>query len=416
MKKFRTFLLSILLVSALTACGTYGRQNVEAGGSAEKTEQSENPPSLQEESQPATEEEPSIEKEEPQPGTAETQQEKQDRAWAAAYNELVERFRTLVSDPDSSDSDEPGEMGVLETARTLGADAVYQMGYLIEDLSGDGIPELAVGQLDGPIIALYTLADGKPQLVFAGWYRNMYVYMGDGHFYYCGSGSAVESGAGIFYLSKDARELKCESFLFTSRDKNGDICVYSNENGSWEPERSEKSEMSLEEFWALDPAGAPMPLIPFSGEGGQSTSGAAAPVSVDYLTAVGDEEYNWVTLYDGQEACAIVFTTDSTVTDFTLWNLFAEDITENGDLIFSADAIDVDDSEGLNSLPSVMTPDTRIAVQLIFPGDTPSYGISYVDAAGKLRRFVIEMSGYDGSLLLLETDPEDNRFVLRSGN
>ena len=63
-----------------------------------------------------------------------------------------------------------------------------------------------------------------------------------------------------------------------------------------------------------------------------------------------------------------------------------------------------------------MTPDTRIAVQLIFPGDTPSYGISYVDAAGKLRRFVIEMSGYDGSLLLLETDPEDNRFVLRWGN
>ena len=308
--------MSILLVSALTACGTYGRQNVAEGGSAEKTEQSENPPSLQEESQSATEE-PSIEKEEPHPGTAETQQEKQDGAQAAAYNELVERFRTLVSDPDSSDSDEPGEMGVLEAARTLGADAVYQMGYLIEDLSGDGIPELAVGQLDGPINALYTLADGKPQLVFEGWYRNMYVYMGDGHFYNYGSGSAVESGQGIFYLSKDARELKCESFLFTSRDKNGDICVYSNENGSWEPERSEKSEMSLEDFWDLDPAGAPMPLIPFSGEGGQSTSGSAAPVSVDYLTAVGDEEYNWVTLYDGQEACAIVFTTDSTVTDFT---------------------------------------------------------------------------------------------------
>ena len=60
-----------------------------------------------------------------------------------AYSELVERFRTLVSDPFGQDSDKPGEMGVLEAARAAGDNAVYEMGYRIEDLSGDGIPELA---------------------------------------------------------------------------------------------------------------------------------------------------------------------------------------------------------------------------------------------------------------------------------
>ena len=37
-----------------------------------------------------------------------------------AYSELVERFRTLVSDPFGQDSDTPGEMGVLETDRAAG--------------------------------------------------------------------------------------------------------------------------------------------------------------------------------------------------------------------------------------------------------------------------------------------------------
>lgn len=68
--------------------------------------------------------------------------------------------------------------------------------------------------------------------------------------------------------------------------------------------------------------------------------------------------------------------------------------------------------EERDSLPSVMTPDTPVAVQLIFPGDLPAYGISYVDAGGNLRRFAIEVSGYDGSVLLEEADPLETQFIL----
>ena len=287
---------------------------------------------------------------------------------------------------------------------------MYEMGYLIEDLSGDGIPELAVGERNGMTNALYTLVDGKPELVFEGWYRSSYVYMGDGYFYYYGSNSASESGQGVFYLTKNGTGLECESFLFTGLNSDGDLEVYRNETGSWNPAESEKADMTAEDFWALDPPGDPLPLTPFSGTDGGSANESGVPVSVRYLTEAGDVDCDWVSLYDGPDSCCILFTTDSLVTDFTLLDLFAEDFTETGAVIFSATPVELDGERG--SLPSVMTPDTPVAVQLIFPGDLPAYGISYVDAEGSLRRFAIAVSGYDGSLLLEEADPLETQFIL----
>ena len=168
--------------------------------------------------------------------------------------------------------------------------------------------------------------------------------------------------------------------------------------------------MTAEDFWALDPPGDPLPLTPFSGIDGASTKEPRVPVSVRYLTEAGDVDCGWVTLYDGPDSCCILFTTDSRVTDFTLLDLFAEDFTETGAVIFSATPVELDEER--DSLPSVMTPDTPVAVQLTFPGDLPAYGISYVDAGGDLRRFAIEVSGDDGSVLLEEADPLETQFIL----
>ena len=320
----------------------------------------------------------------------------------------MEHFRALVSDPFGQDSDKPGDMGVLEMARAVGDNAVYEMGYLIEDLSGDGIPELAVGGLYGMTNALYTLVDGKPKLIFEGWYRNSYVYMGDGHFYYYGDNSVAENGQGVFYLTKDGTELECESFLFTGLNSDGNHVVYYNETGSWDPLESEKSDMTAEEFWALDPAGEPLPLTPFSGTGGESANESEFPVSVQYLTEVGDGDYDWVTLYDGPDACCLLFTTDSRVTDMSILNLFVEDVADDGTVTFSATL------PGNDCQWETMTPNMLIAVQLIFPDTLPAYGISYRDVEGDLRRFTIELSGYDGSILLREVDPDESGFVLRA--
>lgn len=63
-------------------------------------------------------------------------------------------------------------------------------------------------------------------------------------------------------------------------------------------------------------------------------------------------------------------------------------------------------------MPSVMTPETPVAVQLNFSGDLPAYGFSYKDQNGKLHRFAIEVSGENGALLLREASPMETRFIL----
>ena len=398
MKRFAAILLSILLLAVLTACG--GQPAASSSPDGEESPPAHTPgiqiPEKGGKKPVGTKD----------PGQTSEQAIDPD----LVYSELVERFRTLVSDPFGQDSDKPGEMGVLEAARAAGDNAVYEMGYLIEDLSGDDIPELAVGVLDGMTNALYTLVDGKPELVFEGWYRSSYVYMGDGHFYYYGANSAAENGQGVFYLTKDGTELECESFLFTGLNRDGDLDVYYNETGSWDPAESEKSDMTAEDFWALDPAGEPLPLTPFSGTGGGSASGSEFPVSVQYLTEAGDVDCDWVTLYDGDGAASLLFTTDSPVTEFTVLTLELKDFTETGAAIFSASPVVLE--KGVDSLPEVMTADTPVAVQLGFMGTIPNYGISYVDGGGNLRRFALVQSGYDGSVLLEEADPNETQFIL----
>lgn len=174
------------------------------------------------------------------------------------------------------------------------------------------------------------------------------------------------------------------------------------EPGGKDPEGKGSGSEAPQSPAAVDAGEAP-------GEDPISQSGPA-PVSVRYLEPERDHTPYWVTLYDGLEAEFALFTTEERVTDFTLWTLSAEDYTETGAVLFSS--IQVFLEPGLDSLPEVMTPDTPVAVQLVFWGDTPGYGISYVDENGTFRRFILSQSGYDGSLLLEEADPLEADFVL----
>ena len=186
-------------------------------------------------------------------------------AWKPAYEALIERYRAITADPYAfEDTERQGEYGVVEVAKYLGEGAMHEFGYVMEDLSGDGVPELAIGTLDGIIYSLYTFHDGQPLLVFEGGSRCVYVYMGSGHFFCDSSISADQSGKGIYILDEDGTGMECESFLFTGRDDNGDPAVFSNMSGSWDPSESEPAEMTVEDFWNLDSPGELLPLIPFA--------------------------------------------------------------------------------------------------------------------------------------------------------
>ena len=134
----------------------------------------------------------------------------QTEALLAAYEAIRERsVEVLASGGDIEIGD--GEMGLLEAAYQ-DADGV---GYAMEDLNADGVPELILGPADGSsIYALYTGNGSEPVLLLEGWARNYWQYLGGGRFYVSGSGGVAYNMVGTFALSGVGGELVCEDFYF----------------------------------------------------------------------------------------------------------------------------------------------------------------------------------------------------------
>ena len=93
----------------------------------------------------------------------------------------------------------------------------------------------------------------------------------------------------------------------------------------------------------------------------------------------------------------VYFSTESTVEDFKVLSLTFESIDDNGNVKF---AVEETYHHG------ILTPETPLLVRMELMGTIPNNGISYVDANGATRYFTVDVSGYDGSLLMTEFTPQ----------
>lgn len=190
------------------------------------------------------------------------------------YSELLRQYRLMMAYPYRfSDADWPGAQGTLrlldDMSQWYGYDFLSdEMGYVIQDFSGDDVPELAVGPLPNYEVwlgALYTLVDGEPQLVFSYGEDGRYAYTGDGTFFYVGSSGDTARGQGTYHLTEDGTALICDSFCFYLV---GEQTVYTNTTGSWDVSESWESGMDISDFNAwegFEPA-YETPLTPFSAD------------------------------------------------------------------------------------------------------------------------------------------------------
>ncbi len=147
--------------------------------------------------------------------------------------------------------------GVTERINYPGdSDPLDAIGYVISDFSGDGEPELLIGSEESYggekpssyIYGIYALKDGKPVTVVGGSARSSYQYMGDGRFFYCGSGGAAITLIGENHLIADGTEVEWDDFYFTDEDESGQIGIYYNNSGLFEIAGSKKLAMSDDEF------------------------------------------------------------------------------------------------------------------------------------------------------------------------
>lgn len=152
---------------------------------------------------------------------------------ASGYEEILEDYRKVVdyrlSESFETDYNE-GKIPALSKSleESLGGDLAYRwrcmlvemvrskaeqitkkesFGYVLEDLNGDGNPELFWVRSDGFILAVFTMADGQPRLVDAFWPRYRAVVTPSGELYTRGSGGATLIEYQIRQLTPGSTEL-----------------------------------------------------------------------------------------------------------------------------------------------------------------------------------------------------------------
>lgn len=183
----------------------------------------------------------------------------EDNDYNSIYSELINHFYEVICiyTDDVDYIPEDGESGVIEYTRNVGQDeALKHIGYAIEDISGDGVPELLVGLIEDTqdnmgveVFAIYTCVEGKPTFTLEGWSRNAYFLMYDNGLFNTGSGGAMYTMFGIYRLTEDGTALDCESYYFTQEKDESfeEILYFTNTTGEWDKNVSE--EISEEEFW-----------------------------------------------------------------------------------------------------------------------------------------------------------------------
>ncbi|HHT19977.1 MAG TPA: hypothetical protein GXZ74_00885 [Tissierellia bacterium] len=395
-------LVLILTLAITTGC-------TKEGPTAPQPPAVQEPMPTEEPEQPPTEKPETAASERPKTDEPETTEPKEEIDYSKRYQTLLDDYYELIVTNDGWDYPNDGEIGVVEA--TLGlepAQALEHIGYTIEDISGDGIPELLItsahrdedGQAIGSsVFAAYTYQDGAPHLSFISTARSNYRYKGQGQFHYVGSAGAIYSILGSFTISDDGTTLINQDYYFThEKDENyDDIAVFYNDKGIWDREESIELDMTLDDLWQLEREQAEeiveIDITPFSDYTPTRPIDVDLPrVSVDWIEGTPDGEYDEFVVDETEPQVKILLEAITEVEDLRLLALTYEDHPE-GQITFS--------TEELHHLDR-LTPERPLVVRLAGFGTIPNFGISYKDKTGATKYYAVTESGRDGSLLLME--------------
>lgn len=121
--------------------------------------------------------------------------QKEEPAVPIVYEQILNRYRTALE--ENWDGQQLTDAGLNLMLRDVAPETV---GYAVEDLDDNGIPELAIGTISGDdfygklIFALYTVdSGGEPVSIFSSMERDRYYYAGGNRFANLGSSSAADS-------------------------------------------------------------------------------------------------------------------------------------------------------------------------------------------------------------------------------
>ena len=210
------------------------------------------------------------------------------------YGELIEAARTCHVEKDEEVLENYDFSSVLMTSGDYEV-----LGYLIEDLDGDGIDELIFGgnvtepdaAWDGIIYDIYTISDGELIHVLDGWERNRYFLCENGMIANEGSSGAADSNYTYFTFEKSELHL-VESVIYDGMKDAENPWFYSTES-EYDAENADPiSEEQANEIMGKYVYQRPI-FIPFMSE--QPVPESVIPVTSAVLE---DSDDQGVSLYD----------------------------------------------------------------------------------------------------------------------
>ena len=281
------------------------------------------------------------------------------------------------------------------------------IGYTMQDISGDGVPELILGYAEqkrgqgsysSEIYAIYTLVDGKPQLQFEAWFKDRLRLLKGNTLFMQGTSGAAESYTGRFAL--EGTKKKCLDFFFTKPDEHNpqQIIVYHNQIGTSDPKQSKKSPVTLEELGDMgnEFSMEPLEFLPLKNYQQQGFKGLAKKhISVEWqkdsrLDLAQAERFS---APNATPSAKVVLTSDEELPNFKVLGLEMANIDESGQVSYNVKDL---------YTKNVLSKKTPFVLTLTAFETIPYTGISFEDDLGRVRRFTIEQSGMDGSVSLNE--------------
>lgn len=326
-------------------------------------------------------------------------------AYEREYGKLVEGIYNFVNDGNMDKVPQQGMTGIYELRDRMGyVDALNMLGYTLQDINNDKVPELIFAILDNEkqgkgyygkdIYAVYTFVDGKIKFVDEGWARSNLQLLPNNMLLTRGNSSNTDYVLALKDLLPNGNK-RCIDMYFTRSKSNNEpgLDVYRNNVGRDDVAVSQKTNMTADDFFDMgtEMAGdsVKLELLPLKEYKQRGFKGLA----MQYLECMGVHElqdakfnlskYEQVSVPNPFKGADVIFRSTKNLEEFRLLEL------ASGKSVYSKD---------------LLMADEKLVLHLESLETIPKNGISFKDDAGRERKFAILQSGKDGSIYLQEIE------------
>lgn len=322
------------------------------------------------------------------------------------YSEVIDRYAAYLADYENADFDDNISIGVSEICFYT-EDPFSDVGYVLDDFSGDGKSELLIVEAAENeytpatrILAVYGMDGDTPVLIQEGASRSRLFLTNDNKFYLEGSDGAASSGWKVFSLNEEGIEAIVEKCCYTHYLEDGSVNVYSNTTGSWTYDDSEICDMTDDEVYVegenyLNNCQR-LGISYFEGgmkEGEHNPDLLYVKFAEEVENDVSD--YEEVDLSTTEHPVRIAIGSGDGLLDFRFYALTITEMSEDG-LVFEKEEL-----FNIGKNPMFFP----VIVNIDIMGDLPQYGFSCrLEEEGDVHMYAIDFSGNDGSPYFFEIE------------